>query len=155
MRLWQKVRPVFGLSRTEVSFDADDLMLFVAAKNFDYVMNLLEFALRCAVLTEIQREYNERREKMTNVLADLGPQMDGDLGAIHLSPADRARLEPRSVDLESLVTQLRTFLAEDSTGGLALAAQFGPNVRAAMPGFEFPNLSVPGQPSKQPLAANT
>lgn len=141
LRVWQKVEPITGLSDYNVRFDADDLVAFVAAGEFAYVTDLLQLTESCASLASATRDYTLHRKRLTDLLAErVGGPMEGRLASITLTEAEAAKLEPLSVELETMVTQLRAFAAEDSAKATALGEQFGPKARAALADDTFPNL---------------
>jgi hypothetical protein len=154
LQLWRKVLPLAGFANTELRFEGDDLSVFVSSGEFSYVTDLLQLAERSIALVSAFRSYAEQRKLMTDELATMATApMEGNLGSIVLTPAELARLEPRSVELEMIVTQLRTFAREDYATAVALGDRFGPLVRSALPDTPFPNLAAGAVDAVLPTAA--
>jgi hypothetical protein len=140
LALWQKVVPTVGFTSREIRFDAKELILFVSAKEFEYLNDLLLLAERYAALEAGFREYADRRGRLTDQLSAV---MTGNVGTTYLTDEQKTKFEPRAVELTVLITQLREFLARDYPKALSVAERYGPKVRAFLNDPSFPILAIP------------
>jgi hypothetical protein len=130
--IWQKVRPLIGFAVEPVSFEADDLALFVSARQFDFIGRLLLVAERYNALIECLKLYDERRTLVTD---RLGASMNGIVGAVNMNAEEVAWFAPRSAELTSLMQQIRNQATEYAAEAMQAASDFGPTARITFPDF--------------------
>jgi hypothetical protein len=130
--LWQKLRPLVGFAVEPLGFEAEDMLLFVSARQFDFVGRLLLLAERYNALIESLKLYGDRRTLVTD---RFGASMVGIVGTVTMNAAEKAWFDPRSAELGSLAQQIRSNAAEYAQEAMSVAADFGPTARVTFPDF--------------------
>jgi hypothetical protein len=149
-QLWQRVIGVIGLPEQQIRFETDELAVLVAAKEFDYLPQLMLAAARYATLVAGFRDYTERRRRL---LDEIPARMNGNVGTIILTEEEMARYAPRAVELEMQITDLRATAAKDRAAAAAVAEQFGPKIKKQLGLADFPRLSIKEAGAATPAAA--
>lgn len=145
--LWQKVMPMTGFTSDLVRFEADEVLVFVS-RDAEYLNDLLLAAERYNALQSSFVTYGERRTLLTDQLPVQ--QMQGQQGTTNLTPEEAARFQPKVVELESLVEQLRAMALSDYIQTLSLAERFGPKARNYLDDPTFPVLAFDETRARRP-----
>lgn len=149
-QLWQRVFGIIGLRDDQIRFEADELAVLVAAREFDYLPRLMLVAARYATLVAGFQDYTARRREL---LDQIPARMKGNVGTIILTDEENARYAPRAVELEMQITDLRATAAKDRTEAIAVAEQFGPRIKKQLGLADFPLLAIKDAPSVVAAAA--
>lgn len=119
-RLWRSLTPMLGAGDQRVSFSASELALFAAAGEAKFVNDLLEVASCSNLLLDLVREYNLRRETLSDVLIEKGlVELSGEVGTHELPSAVALSVAPKEIELEMLAKSL----SDVSAGGLQHAVE--------------------------------
>lgn len=141
--LWQCVEPVVGFAGEDrITFDAEELALFLAAGKGDFAEALLLLARRHAVQAEVLKEYGVRREQLRRDMP-APAAVQGTRGSTFLTHEELMQVRPQMVGLNTLLSQLLEHLAEDVGLALALADDFGPILRTYFDDPKYPSFVVP------------
>jgi hypothetical protein len=148
---WQMVEPVVGFAGEEgITFEAEEVAIFIAAGKLDYAEALLLLARRHAVHAEVMREYAARRDQLRKDMPTPAA-VDGRTGTTALTREDFLRLRPQMVSLNSLIEQLLGHLDEDSVLAINLAQDFGTILRAHFKDPRYPAFVIPDDPATAPV----
>ena len=137
--VWTMVRGLTGLPGTPVQFNAEEIAIFLAFKDYEFFNDLLVCGTRYNALTAGFAEYTVQRQKLTDLLS---AKMEGIVGSTDLSPENAAFIAPKAAAVESLIAQLIDTTEIDYEAALALAEQFGPKARSCFNDVAFPAMDV-------------
>jgi len=99
--------------------------LFATAGEAKFVNDLLEVASCSNLLLDLVREYNSRRETLSDVLIEKGlVELSGEVGTHQLTSAVALSVAPKEVELEMLAKSL----SDVSAGGLQHAVEVSNNI---------------------------
>jgi len=138
--LWCRVQGIIGLVDDRIRFGADELAPLAAAKDFDYLLQLMLVAARYSTLVVGLRDYAERRRSLTD---QVPAKMEGNVGTILLTDEANALFAPRAVELETQITELRARAAKDCVEAAQVAEQFGGKIKKQLGLADFPTLKAP------------
>jgi hypothetical protein len=137
--LWTVVRPISGMPGSPVHFEADEISIFLASKDYDFFNGLLLCATRYNSLTAGFADYAIQRQNLTDLLS---AKMEGIVGSTDLSPEDAAFIAPKAAAVESLIVQLRETAEKDYEVALDLASQIGRKAQEYLSDPTLPALDV-------------
>ncbi|GAA0580668.1 hypothetical protein [Rhizomicrobium electricum] len=137
--LWCKVRPVVGTEDTMLHLLPDELALFVAAREFDFMNRAImlndrynSFVLGC-------RTYSAERTRLTD---EFGAEMVGKFGTTHFTKEQYERVAPRVVVVDALANEIRSTLNELFAEAISLITKFTPIMRKYFGDQTFPELAI-------------
>ncbi|MGV8832975.1 MAG: YtxH domain-containing protein [Devosia sp.] len=137
---WQRVLPLVG-SFIAPPFDADEAAALMALKEHPLALDSIELFQRYDNFLIAVKTYSEKRQGVADLMGDHKDMGSGRLSSA-LSQEQLSRLTPLSIELESLITQIREAggelrqLAERVTFGI------GPAVRAKLKTTDFPVMEL-------------
>jgi gas vesicle protein len=143
--LWQKVIPTVGFSTDNLKFEAEEISVFMAAKEYAFLNKLILIADRHFTTGSAFGEYAARREKLTD---QLKAEMKGEVGTTILTKDQIETLGPRMFALEQLITQLRAMAKENYEDSLEISKQFGAKAQQHFQDPEFPEIELNSSPQK-------
>ena len=125
----------------DISFTADELALFVAVNELDYLSELDLFARRYHSDMVALDTYGKLKTELHNLISDsahvkFGP---GDVILTRTDDPDAAKFRVKARTLESLIVPLIKMMEEDTRMGMRLAKQFDKKLK-----HHFPSRKVPG-----------
>lgn len=139
-RLWQIMTPIAGIDASSVSFDAQELEVFIEKGEGGFASDLLLLAERYNTITSAMIEYGRIRTALTD---QMPPEdMQGARGISVLDPAKEKILAPKVVEVSLLAFQVRATLKSDYAFSLQLGEKFGVKARSLLRDSEFPVLSL-------------
>jgi hypothetical protein len=150
MELWQVLVPMIGhTDEGSIRFDAEEMAVFAAAKEHDFMQDALLLAQRHASSLASFQEYCKRREEFL-VLAPRPEEYSGQLGSAMLTYDQILKMKPFTLPLNNIVAGLLTGLEEDLRLARKVSLAFGPIVKKR---FADPNFTGLSFPSDEQLAA--
>lgn len=142
---WQTVEPVVGAGREyEIDFDIDEMAVMLSIKRGDLADQLSLLARRHTVHGETLKEYAVRRERLRESMP-APSAVNGHTGTTELTRQQMLTVRPQMVALNSLITQLRTFLAADLLLAIALADELPAVIRSELGVADFPGFTIPDE----------
>ncbi len=149
-QLWCRVRGLTGLRQEEIKFEARELAVLLAAKEFKYLTEVLLVAERYSTLVAAMQDYADRRRELTDMIP---ARIENGVGTFILNQAEQERFGPRILELESMIEELRQTAAKDNEETIRVAGEFGEIARRQLGIADFPVLSVPGKDEAKEKAA--
>lgn len=112
--LWRRTHPLIGL-RLEpgLTLDAAETNLLLEMKQADHLMNQMLLTARYQSILSSMMEYKTRYEAMQSMLP-APVSKDGSTFTHILDEQQRLRLEPYSIQLETLLISVRSMLEENA-----------------------------------------
>ncbi|MEP7222554.1 MAG: hypothetical protein ABI673_07800 [Novosphingobium sp.] len=106
MEPWQAVRPIIGHTDADIlHFDAEELAIFMAAKERQFLSDLIVLAQRHATSIMVMREYCSQREAL-KARSPHPENMDGDIAQAMITDEERMKLLPYTRPLNGMVVQM-------------------------------------------------
>lgn len=125
-----------------VRFVAEEMAVFEAAKERDFMMDTMLLGQRHASSLASFQKYCELREELSAIMP-TSDAFEGEMGSVMLTREQLLRLKPRTIMLNSLVIQLENGLEEDLRLARNVALAFGPIVQRYFNEPTFPGVSFP------------
>ena len=153
MEIWQRVEPMVGFSdEGSMRFDAEEAALFLAAKQGEYLMDLLLLGWRHGTLIATFKEYLTRRDAYRSI-APVPDTYKGTVGSAQITGDELRRLRMHTIPLESMITALRAHCAADWELAKKVARGFGGILQTYFNDPTYPALTVPEEgPAAQSTA---
>ncbi len=121
MTLWQRVMPIGGVSIEPVRFEADEIALLIASKDIELANDMMLLAARAHANDISLVDYGNRRRSLGD---EFGAVMEGEIGTTFVSQEQHRRIAPRSIELESIITQISKNYEDDSKLALDVTKRF-------------------------------
>ena len=144
MEPWQVLKPLIGQTdEGSVRFSAEELSLFMAAREREFMLDLMLLALRHATSIAVMEEYCTRRERLMT-LVPHPESFDGEIGKAMVSEEEIRKLLPYTVPLNSMVSQMASASQENLELARKIAQGIGPIVQKyfndpTLGGLSFPS----------------
>lgn len=126
--------------RPEASFTPDDLAIFVAAEEFNYLTELDLFGRRYMADMDALDTYGTLKAELHDLLSDSEDIQFGPGDVVMTRPdgrnANKLRMKART--LESLIVPLIRMMERDLHDGLRLACDFDVKLKPLFPGRKVP-----------------
>lgn len=139
--LWKRVLPMIGSHQT---FDIDpaELSPLIAAKDNDLMQASVTLFMQHHNLIEAIKVYAEKRDKVKNIVTT---HFEEDRGVITsgLTQAQASALLPLEVELESIITQIRSMLLDLNHIAEKVTYGLGPAMRKYLGDDSIPIFSKP------------
>jgi hypothetical protein len=136
---WLVMRSFAGKA-TEINIDADDLIAFTRAREFDFVTRILYLVSIYTSMIYGVESYGKRRDELLNMITP--DQMEGLIGHITTSKDEFRHLAPYIATVSDLAEQARVQMKEVYDLCLQVLDEFGPIVRRY---FDDPKFPIPGR----------
>jgi hypothetical protein len=135
-----KVFPLAGHTVAPVKFDADEISVFLAAKDDDFVNALLLQGERYTTLQVACEQYSTRRVAWTDLMVSYLANSTANGG--EMTKEQKGALSLRARELEAQITDIRS-MAKENYGDLAkLSVEFGPKAKKYLNHPSFPVLTL-------------
>lgn len=144
MEPWQVLVPMIGHTDEEgsIRFTAEEMALFVAAKEFDLMQDTMLLAVRHSSSLSTFKEYCVMR----NEFRAIGPKpkdFDGQIGGILLTPEEVDSYKPYTIPMNNVAVGLDAGLEEDVRLARTVTARFGPATARHFKMTKFADLTFP------------
>ena len=151
--VWLVMLPQIG-KPPEINIDADDLIAFTRARNFDYVTEVLGLFSQYNSMIYGVEGYSIRREALMEQIPPdevigLAEAMTGLVGRVAIPDDEFKRLAPKIASVSMLADHLRQEVKTIYEQSLNVVDKFGPIVRAY---FKDPKFPIPGVIKSTPKA---
>jgi len=138
--LWARVPSAVGVFES-VPIDTDDLIWLMEAKELAISNNLIDVSRLHAHASEAMKLYGQLRSEVKRVLPVKGSE--GPILISEFDPAERIRLIPYAMEMDTLLESLMTPLPEQVKQARNLCEQLGPAARNYFGDPKFPRLTFP------------
>ena len=143
MEPWMVVQPMVGFAdEGTVHFEPDELAIFYAAGEREFLADLMLMDRRHAAAFSAFLAYCERREAFVAV-APTPDKFDGAIGGADLSKEELMRLRLYTIPLNNILDALAPNLEEDWLAAKSVARRFGPIAQRYFNDPSFVRLEVP------------
>ncbi|KUR79248.1 hypothetical protein AQZ50_05255 [Novosphingobium sp. Fuku2-ISO-50] len=140
---WQVLIPMIGeTDEGAIRFTADEMAVFAAAGEFDFMQDMMLLAVRHASSSAAFQEYCMMRSEFLRV----GPKpvaFDGQIGSTTLTPEEAVSFLPYTIPLNNVALGLDARLDEDVRLSRSVAAKFGPVTKKYFKVEQFASLTFP------------
>ncbi|KFL31437.1 hypothetical protein JP75_07735 [Devosia riboflavina] len=136
--LWARIAGVVGGSRLQ-PLEIDELLPFIDARKYDLVSKYVELTMQHEVLNDSVDLYNKLRANLKDMLS--ATSADGTLLYTPATPETEAKIRPHTVEMESLIQQIKPRAEAMLKAAIDLNSQIGPAGRE-MFGPSFPGVDV-------------
>lgn len=154
MEPWQVLVPMVGFSNEgSIHFDPDELAVFYAANERQFLMDLNLLGRRHLASFSTFQTYCERREAFTAV-APTPTDFEGAIGGAELTHDELMRMRLYTVPMNMLVEELAAGLEEDWELAKSVAKRFGPIVQRYFNDPGFVALQVPEEAAETDETSN-
>jgi hypothetical protein len=150
MEPWQALMPQVGFSdESSIRFDADEMAVFAAANEADFVNDALLLARRHSSSHATFQEYMRQRAAFMAVAPKPEKFEEGGLGTAYLTTEQVLEMKPFTIPLNDLAMGLLEGLERDVKLAKSVALAYGPIVQRH---FSNPSLKGLSFPSDEELA---
>lgn len=124
MQPWQVLIPMVGhTDEGDVRFSAEEMAVFAAAGEYDYMQDMMLLALRHASSLETFRQYCQRRDEFGSV-GPVPEVFEGAVGSAWLTQEQVNAFLPYTIPLNNIAIGLRDGLIADIQLARAVMARF-------------------------------
>jgi hypothetical protein len=150
MEPWQVLVPMIGhTDEGTIRFTSEEMGVFTAAKEYDFMQDMMLLALRHSASLATFLEYCSMR----NEFRAIGPKpvyFEGQIGGITLTQEEVDSFKPYTIPMNDAAVGLHLGLDTDQTLARSVAARFGPITAKHFGVDQFIDLAIP---SEEELAA--
>lgn len=143
MEPWQVLVPMIGhTDEGSIRFTADEMGVFAAAKDYDFMQEMMLLAVRHSSSLATFQEYCAKRDEFRAI----GPKptdFDGQIGGGWLTPEEDIKLKPYTIPMNNIVVGLDAGLDEDVRLARTVAEKFGPVTARYFDVKQFATLTFP------------
>lgn len=138
--LWLSVNVPLG-SHQPIAIDASEIAVFMAAGRNDLFSGLVSASMQHAQICEGMNLYIKLRFEIRDMLT--ADSTVGRTTIIRMSPEDRIRLSPRTIELETLIIGIHNQLVEYEAAVGKIVDAIGPAMQKYFDDPTFPCLTLP------------
>jgi hypothetical protein len=144
MEPWQVLVPLIGHADDEgsIRFTAEEMAVFAAADEYDFMQDMMLFALRQSSSLATFKEYCTMRKEFMAI----GPKpqgFEGQIGLGVITPEEAASYKPYTIPLNNIVIELDAGLDVDDKLARSVSEKFGPITRRIFNVEKFASLTFP------------
>jgi hypothetical protein len=154
MEPWQSLQPMVGFTNeVNIRFDPNEMAIFLAAGEIDFMQDAMLLAERHATSHEVFRKYCELRHEISRRL----PAHESFLGAVgtsHLSAKEVLALKPLTLPLNNMAEGLISGTEQDLSLCKSVVTRFGPITKKYFEDSKFPTVSFPSDEDLEKMLEN-
>ncbi|MEP6828281.1 MAG: hypothetical protein ABJA10_09430 [Aestuariivirga sp.] len=135
MQTWAKVQGNAG-DLDRISFSPDELTCLFEARQFDLITEIIGLGLKHTRLFDAFNTYSRLRVELKNHMPN--DEVDGSFIGSNLTAADRQRLQPRFLELASLIDSILDLLPDYIEESTKVSSSIGPAARKYFGDNNFP-----------------
>lgn len=143
MEPWQVLVPMTGhTDEGSIRFTADEMGVFAAAKDYDFMQEMMLLAVRHSSSLATFQEFCAMR----NDFRAIGPKptdFDGQIGGGWLTPEEVNKFKPYTIPMNNIVVGLNAGLDKDVRLARTVAEKFGPVTARYFNVTQFATLTFP------------